>query len=245
MYNEESGAEACVRAVLHVLEAMPGQHALVAVEDGSRDATARILRSLVPLSPHFVLLEHPANRGYGAALRTGTECAAAQGYDYVLFMDSDLTNDPRDIPRFIEKMREGYDVIKASRFRPGGGMEGVPWQRAFFSLVGNLVARALFRAGIRDCTNGFRAVRTSVLMGMDLRERGFAVIVEELYYSKFLARSFCEVPVRLTSRASNQRPTSFSYSRETLSKYFSYAWKAFRGHVPPGIREYTGTSGLL
>ena len=93
-------------------------------------------------------------------------------------MDSDLTNDPGDIPKFVAQMERDVDVIKASRFIEGGGMAGVPWQRAIFSRSGNWVARALFRVGLRDCTNGFRAVKVAILTRMDLREAGFPVIVE-------------------------------------------------------------------
>jgi dolichol-phosphate mannosyltransferase len=146
-------------------------------------------------------------------------------------MDSDLTNDPRDIPRFAEKMRAGVDVIKATRFTAGGGMVGVPWQRAFVSRAGNGVARMLFGLPLRDCTNGFRAVRTSLLTQMDLKERGFPVIVEELYWCRFLATSFAEVPVTLTSAG---RASSFRYRPSVFASYLRHPLRAFFGLAPVG-----------
>ena len=115
-------------------------------------------------------------------------------------------------------------------------MPGVPWKRRAISRAGNVVAKALFRVGVKDCTNGFRAVRTSVLTRMDLRENGFSIIMEELYQCKFLAHSFCEVPVLLTNRSEEQRPTSFSYTPRTFLKYFKFALKAFLG-LKPAARE--------
>jgi len=226
MHNESAGAEACVREVCAVLDKLPMRCALLVVEDGSRDNTARILETIAPQYPKFEVIRHPRNMGYGSALRTGMERAARDGYDYALFMDSDLTNDPADIPRFVEQMKAGADVIKASRFTGEGGMSGVPFKRAVFSRTGNLVARALFGIGLRDCTNGFRAVRVAILEQMNLTENGFPIIVEELYQCKLLAKSYAEVPVVLTSRTDDQRPTAFSYKPATFYKYFCYALKA-------------------
>jgi dolichol-phosphate mannosyltransferase len=236
MFNEERGAEKCVRSVSTAVAQIPERNMLFVVNDGSSDRTGEILNRLATEIPN-VKVVHQNNSGYGGALRTGVREAAADGYDYVLFMDSDLTNDPADIRKFVARMREGFDVIKASRYTKGGRMLGVPWKRRAISRAGNVVAKVLFGIGVRDCTNGFRAVRTSILTRMDLRENGFSIIMEELYQCKFLAHSYCEVPVLLTNRSDEQRPTSFSYNSETFLKYFRFALKAFLGLKPVSRRE--------
>lgn len=237
MYNEERGVEVCVRRVCGALSALPIQNKLIAVNDGSRDRTGAILDRLAAETPNLQVVHHERNAGYGAALRTATRKAADAGFDYALFMDSDLTNDPEDIRRFLPMMERGVDVIKASRFIEGGRMEGVPWRRGVFSHAGNWLARTLFGLGIRDCTNGFRAVKVRILAQMNLRESGFPIIVEELYQAKTLAKTFSEVPVVLTSRTGDQRATSFSYNPQTLSKYLAFALKAFFGMRPDIKRE--------
>ena len=237
MYNEERGAEKCVRCVSEALAQISERNTLLVVNDGSKDLTGEILARLALDIPSLTVVNHPSNAGYGAALRTGVRKAAAEAYDFALFMDSDLTNDPADIPKFVARMKENFDVIKASRYIAGGGMPGVPWKRRAMSRAGNFVARVLFRNGVRDCTNGFRAVRTSILMRMDLRENGFSIIMEELYQCKFLAKSYCEVPVLLTNRSEEQRPTSFTYSPETFLKYLKFASKAFLGVKPATTEE--------
>lgn len=227
MYNEESGAETCVCRICDVLATVPLRSALVAVNDGSRDQTAAILNRLSAKRRNLTVIHHDNNRGYGAALRTGIEHAAEGSFDYALFMDSDLTNDPLDIPRFVEKMREGYDVIKATRYSNGGEVSGVPAYRVLISRVGNWIARRLYRLPITDCTNGFRAVRTGILSQMDLTESKFPIIMEELYYSSFLASTFAQIPVRLTNRGEQQRPTSFVYRPRIFWEYMKYPLKAF------------------
>jgi dolichol-phosphate mannosyltransferase len=236
MYNERAGAERCVREIAEVLATVPNRTSLIVVDDGSADGTGPVLATLQTRYVPLDVVTHAVNRGYGAALVTGAARAAASGFDYALFMDSDLTNAPQDIPRFAEKMRDGADVIKATRFTAGGGMVGVPWRRALVSRVGNVVARTLFRLPLRDCTNGFRAVRTSLLVRMNLREPGFPVIMEELYWCSFLTRSFAEVPVTLTNAG---RASSFRYRPSVFRSYLRYPWRAFLRRPP----ESTGLRG--
>jgi glycosyltransferase involved in cell wall biosynthesis len=226
MYNEAAGAARCVREVCSILTGLPERTGLIVVEDGSDDCTKQILQQLAESEPKLEVVVHARNMGYGTALRTGVEHAVQTGYDYALFMDSDLTNDPRDIPRFVAKMKGGVDVIKASRYIRGGGMLGVPLHRVLISRLGNSIARLLFGIGVRDCTNGFRAVRLDILARMHLQENGFAVIVEELYQSKFLASTYAEVPTTLTNRRTEIRSTSFTYKPSIFLKYLKYGIKA-------------------
>jgi dolichol-phosphate mannosyltransferase len=232
MYNEELGAERCVARVCEQLERLPHRCRLIAVNDGSADATSAILERLSGGQPRLRVVTHPQNLGYGAALRSGVVAAVAENFDYVLFMDSDLTNAPSDIPHFVEKMAEGVDVVKATRYRGGGRMVGVPWQRRWVSHAGGLIARLLFRLPLSDCTNGFRAVKSRLRVHMQLNEPGFPVIVEELYHCVFLTRSFGEIPVVLASRDADVRPTSFQYRPRTFYRYLKYCLLACL-RIPP------------
>jgi dolichol-phosphate mannosyltransferase len=232
MFNEEEGAERCVIEVCRELRRLPHRSRLVVVDDGSSDGTAAILHHAAHTQPLLQVVAHPHNRGYGAALRTGVEVAHAAGFDYVLFMDSDLTNSPGDIPRFVDEMKRGADVVKATRYSGGGGIRGVPFSRWIISAVGNRVARMLFGLPIHDCTNGFRAVRTPLLMQMTLGESRFPVIMEELYWCRFLARTYAEVPVVLTSRRAEQRPTAFAYAPSVFWSYLKYPIRAFLRRPP-------------
>jgi glycosyltransferase involved in cell wall biosynthesis len=231
MFNEAAGAERCVREIVRALSGLRNRTMLVLVDDGSRDGTGAALAPLKREGLRFDLVTHEINRGYGAALVTGARRAAELGLEYAVFMDSDLTNSPDDLARFADVMGAGADVIKATRFRRGGRMVGVPWQRALISRVGNLIARLLFRLPISDCTNGFRAVRTNLLVRMQLRERGFPVIMEELYWCGFLTTSFAELPVTLTSA---DRPTNFRYGPSVFASYLRYPLYAFFGMSPVG-----------
>ena len=232
MYNEEAGAERCIAQVCRELSAISRRCALLVVEDGSTDRTRSLLQELEPRYANLRVVYHARNGGYGAALRTGIAESVREGYDYVLFMDSDLTNSPADIPRFFEKMDQGFDVIKATRYGSGGSVSGVPLYRVAISRFGNMIVRGLFRLPLSDYTNGFRAVRTSLLSQIQLTENKFSIIMEELYLLKPFNPSYAEVPVELTDRSADARPTSFSYRPSTFWNYLKYPLKSLFGMSP-------------
>jgi dolichol-phosphate mannosyltransferase len=236
MYNEEAGAEACIRTVCRELRELPNRTDLIVVNDGSADGTGQMLANLLSQQTwRFTVVNHIRNCGYGAALRSGVEEAARNRYDYVLYMDSDLTNDPRDIPKFAAMMECGADVIKATRYSLGGGVSGVPLYRVLISKLGNRLARLLYGLPVHDCTNGFRSSKVSVLTQMNLTENRFPIIMEELYWAKFLARNFAEVPIVLTNRTSEQRKTSFVYDLRVFYDYLKYPIRARLGIRPRGM----------
>ena len=228
MYNEERIANLSVETILGYARSLPPVVTLLVIDDGSRDKTGVILKYFADKYPpdSFAMISHTANQGYGAALKTGIRYAIDGKYDYVLFMDSDLTNHPRYIANFYEKMHVGWDYIKATRYAKGGRAEGVPWHHRVISVGGNCIARALYGLPITDITNGFRAVKVDILKQMNLSENNFAIIMEELTQAKGLTRSFCEIPYTLTSRAKEQGTTHFSYSPKTWMRYLKHAVKS-------------------
>ncbi len=232
MYNEEQNVEVCVESLLAQLNRslIPGY--LITVNDGSTDTTLAKLYELGRAYPEIIIVDREQNGGYGAALSSGVDEASRRGYDYALFMGADLTDNPEYIPQFVTKMQLGYDVIKASRYISGGGIDGVPFTRSFISIVGNFLARHLFRLPVSDCTNGFRAVKVDLLKKIPFSQSGFAVIMEELYHLKYYADSFADIPYVLTSRAPEQGKSKFSYKPKVLLTYLWYPVKAFAGVIP-------------
>jgi dolichol-phosphate mannosyltransferase len=164
MYNESAIAQRSMETVLRYTKAFPKTTVLI-VDDGSDDATEEIVRTHIEKdsSNQLVLVRHDMNQGYGAALKTGMRYTIDEGYDYAVFMDSDLTNHPKYLSGFYDAMSRGTQYIKATRYDGRGGMQGVPWQRQIMSRAGNGIARALYRLPISDPTNGFRAVHRSIL----------------------------------------------------------------------------------
>lgn len=222
VYNEERGIEQSCRSIVRVAEQYPGRTAVIAVDDGSRDSTAKILAELECQLELLQLCTHQANRGYGAALRTGAQRASELGFDYVAFIDSDLTNPPEDLLKIGDMADRGFSYIKGSRFVAGGGMGSVPFRRRIVSQLGNVAGRVLFGTRLHDVTNGFRAVRTDLYLSWPLQERGFPVIVEEFDWALRAHADCVEFPTILTARDRERRASSFPYSPRLILSYLRY-----------------------
>lgn len=235
VYNEEATIERACTEIAAVVERYPGRAKVIAVDDGSADDSAAIMDRLAGELDSFEVVRHDANAGYGAALRTGARYAHDLDLEFVAFIDSDLTNPPQDLLKIGELLSSGGEYVKGSRFVEGGGMSAVPASRRAASRLGNAVARALFGTRVHDVTNGFRAVRTDLFLSWPLRERGFAVIVEEFDWALRSGLEPVEFPTVLAARSGEQRPTAFSYSPGLVLTYLRYPAQALtrrlrRGH---------------
>lgn len=227
MFNEKSGAEKCIDEISQSLKKIDANSKIIAVDDGSSDGTAEILNGLLKDNQNLYVLLHQQNQGYGGALKTGIKKAYELGLTYVLFMDSDLTNQPSDIILFFNKMESNADVIKATRYSDGGQVVGVPYKRRIMSRVGNIIARKLLRLPITDPTNGFRALRTNLANSFDFKEKGFPIIMEELYLLSGMKLVYENVPVTLSNRSSEGRGSSFSYTPVQIFNYLKYPLMAY------------------
>lgn len=105
-------------------------------------------------------------------------------------------------------------------------MIGVPLKRRIITRSASIISACLFRIGVKDCTNGFRAIKVEIARKMTLEEQGFAVILEELYWAKKLGCTFANVPTTLYARSSDQRPTMFAYNYTTIAAYLRHAVRA-------------------
>jgi len=112
VYNEEGNLIPLHRELVSVLDPSGEQYEIIYVDDGSRDGSFAELARVVADCPVATLVRLRRNFGQTAALAAGIE--QSQG-DILVFIDADLQNDPGDIPRLVEKLREGYDVVSGWR----------------------------------------------------------------------------------------------------------------------------------
>ena len=132
---------------------------VVLVDDGSADDTAAAAEAAAAGAglEDAVVLRHRTNRGKTEAMLTASE--AARGEFLVLF-DADLQHSTEEIPRFVAKLDEGFDVV--------AGRKVGRYEKRFVSSVYNGLARAIFRVPVRDL-NSMKAFRADVLSGLTLR----------------------------------------------------------------------------
>ncbi|MCI0493820.1 glycosyltransferase family 2 protein [candidate division KSB1 bacterium] len=112
LYNEEENARILHSKTREALDSLGKEYEIIFIDDGSKDRTFEILKQIHVENPRTKIIKFRGNFGQSAAMAAGFE--AAKG-EYVFAMDGDLQNDPKDIPRLLEKLEEGYDVVSGWR----------------------------------------------------------------------------------------------------------------------------------
>jgi glycosyltransferase involved in cell wall biosynthesis len=161
--NEEDNIVACVTRALDVMREHGINGEVVVADNASEDDSARLARDA---GAHVV---SEPRRGYGSAYLAGF--AAARGR-YIVMADADLTYDWEEIPRFVQEMEQGAEMVIGNRMNnihPGA----MPWLHQYIGnplLTGFL--NLLFKTGVDDAHCGMRALRRDVLPRLDLRTTG-------------------------------------------------------------------------
>jgi glycosyltransferase involved in cell wall biosynthesis len=190
--NEADTIESCIRSAQRALaENDIGGEILIADNgstDGSQDIATRLGARVIPV----------AERGYGSALMGGI--AAAQGR-YILMGDADASYDFAEVPRFLARLREGYELVQGCRLETGGGTVkpgAMPllhrvWGNPMFSAM----ARTWFSAPIHDVHCGMRAFTKELYQRLDQQCTGMEFASENIIKASLLGARMTEVPITL------------------------------------------------
>jgi len=178
---------------------------VVVVDDGSTDGTAGVLREAVERGRPVHAVFHEENRNLGGAMRTlfRTVLERGEDHDVLVCLDADNTFEARQVVDLARRNWDGANLVVASRYVPGGGTVGVPWNRRLTSFGANRLFRMLFPIpGITEYTCSFRAYRLSLLRaavrewGSDwIEEDGFTSMPEILLRLSRLPLQTAELPV--------------------------------------------------
>ena len=198
--NEEENIQTCVTRARDTLaeHGIPGE--VVVADNASEDRSAE----LAAAAGARVITE--PRRGYGSAYLAGF--AAAQGR-YIVMADADLTYDFGEIPRFVEHLDAGADLVMGDRMdniQPGA----MPWLHRY---VGNPVLTGVlnlfFRTGVKDAHCGMRAVRREVLPRLDLRTTGMEFASEMVIRAAKERLDIREFPIEYHPRGGESKLSSF------------------------------------
>jgi len=218
--NEALTLAACLREISAALSANGIDGEIVVADNGSTDGSPAIATA------HGARLVSVTARGYGNALRGGI--AAARGR-YVLMGDADGSYDFSHLPRFLDRLRAGVDLVMGNRFAGGIRPGAMPWKNRY---IGNpalsLIGRVLFRTGIRDFHCGLRAFSVEAYRRMDLRTTGMELASEMVIKAKLLGLRLEEVPTVLRpdgrDRPPHLRPWSDGWRHLRFMLLFSPRW---------------------
>ncbi len=247
-FNEEDSLPTLLPKIK---ETMNEDYRVIVCDDGSSDSTAEKLLEFSKEMP-LEVIRHKINRGLGESARDLFERAAeiVSDSDIVVRLDCDDTHEPEFIPRLVEAVRNGPDVVIASRFAPGGGQLGVSAYRAFISRCANLFMKLFFPIpGVKEYSCGFRAYRGATIKEaitffgnnfIQLKGLGFTCTLEKLVKLRLIGAEFGEVPfvLRYDQKQSDSKMvssiTTLGYLVMTLLYY--WPWGGWR----VGVRKRHG-----
>ncbi len=193
VFNEAGRVAACVEQATAYLAAQPYASELIVVSDGSTDATAQIAREAG--RERVQVIEMPANRGKGFAVRTGVFAATGS---QVLFSDVDFSTPIHEVERFLAAVAAGFDVVVGSRALPGSDVRvRQAWWRQSMGRTFNHIARAAIGFEMRDTQCGFKCFRREAARSIFSRAHidRYAFDVELLWIAQRLKLRVGELPV--------------------------------------------------
>jgi len=196
--NEARTLAGCVREAMGALAASGIAGEVVVADNGSTDGSQTLATQagarVVPV----------AIKGYGNALRGGI--AAARGR-YILMGDADGSYDFSHLPRFVERLRAGADLVMGNRFLGGIEPGAMPWKnRHIGNPVLSFVGRLFFQTGIGDFHCGLRAFTADAYRRMDLRTTGMELASEIVIKSVLFGLRVEEVPTVLRKDGRDRPP---------------------------------------
>ncbi len=190
--NEADTLEICITKALRIFEELGIDGEVVIADNGSDDGSQELAARL------GARVEPVAERGYGAALMGGISAARGR---FVLMGDADDSYDFLEIPKFLEKLREGHDLVQGCRLPRGGGTV-LPGAMPFLHRwIGNpmlsAMVRAMFHAPVNDIYCGMRGFTRELYDRLDQRCTGMEFATEMIIKSTLHGADITEVPITL------------------------------------------------
>lgn len=200
-FNEAENLPALLSSAIKIGDALAIDFEIVIVDDGSQDRSAKLLARASAADARIRAVHHAANRGYGAALRSGLREARGE---LVFFSDADLQFDLGEIRRLLEHA-EDFDIVAGYR-----SPRRDPWIRRAIAMLWGALVRVLFGLPVRDIDCAFKVFHRHVLDSIPIESVGAFVNTEILVRARAAGFDIKQVPVshhrRRSGRQTGARP---------------------------------------
>ncbi len=187
--NEAESLAFCLDKAMKAFRAAGLSGEVIVADNGSTDGSIQIAQE------HGARVIRVPERGYGAALRAGI--AASRG-PFIIMGDADDSYDFTEVPRFVEKLREGHDIVMGNRFRGGIQPGAMPRLHKYFGNPGlTALLNTFFHARIGDSYCGMRGFTRSLYDRLDLRSSGMEFALEMIIKAAQIGARMAEIPIVL------------------------------------------------
>jgi glycosyltransferase involved in cell wall biosynthesis len=201
IYNEQENIQELYGAIVTSLDAIDPCYEIIMVDDGSRDGSFPALQRLASRDERLKVIRFRRNFGQTAAMAAGFDAASG---DIIIPMDGDLQNDPSDIPRLIEKLHEGYDVVSGWR----SDRKDTFVTRKIPSILANALISSFTGVHLHDYGCTLKAYRREVLEGINL--------YGEMH--RFVPALASQVGARVTEIPVRHHPRRYGVSKYGISR---------------------------
>jgi glycosyltransferase involved in cell wall biosynthesis len=194
LYNEQDNVLPLYTRIVEAMVDIGGSYEIVFVDDGSRDGTFKILSEIAGADSRITLVRLRKNFGQTAGLKAGFDFARGE---FIISMDGDLQHDPAEIPAFISKIQEGYDIVSGWRYQRRDA-----WlTRRLPSQMANWIMAKLCGLDLHDFGTTFKAYRREVVKDLQLYGELHRFIPALASWS---GASIAEIPIKNLSRGSGK-----------------------------------------
>lgn len=222
-HNEEKNIKFLTDSIITVMEKEKIGYEIVIVDDNSTDKTGKIAQDISIKNRKITTFHRKGGiRGMGVTLKYGTERANG---DIIVWVMGDCSDDVNAIPKMVEKIRQGFDMVLGSRYMEGGSSGDLSLTKAAMSKTYTRMTKMIFGIKVHDITNAFRAFRKNVFDSVQLESNDFAISPEFAIKAHKKGFKLGEVPVTYKNRKFGKTKFNFFKMGIKYGKLFSYKIK--------------------
>jgi dolichol-phosphate mannosyltransferase len=198
---------------------------ILVIDDSSPDHTANMVRKLQEQYGNILLLLRPRKSGLGTAVTDGFKAflSLERQPECIITMDADFSHNPEEVPKLVEPIRDGYDLVIGSRYCQGGGTRDWSLLRIAVSKIANLITRVTIDAGVADYTSGMRCYSTRLVKDMivDLHSQTYEIQIETIRQAHTRKCRLREVPITFVNRKKGKSKLTMTEIKDFLSYILS------------------------
>ena len=195
-HNEQDNLEPLLKDIKEKVEIE--DYEIILVDDHSTDDTPQICEQLTKKYPKLkVLRREKGLNGMGYALVDGSNKACGE---YIIWVMGDRSDKLESINEMIEKLENGFDIVMASRYMPGGSRGELEVDKAMYGSTYTKLAKIFFGIQVHDITNAFRGFKNGILEELDIKSGDFAISPEFAIKSAIKGYKMGEVPTTYFNR---------------------------------------------
>ena len=220
--NEENAIKTCLDSICTILQKNHFLSEIIVVDNNSTDNSMSVLQEYQRNNPSIplIIIEEKV-RGYGSAYQKGFSTARGK---YIFMADLDGTYDFADIPRFMEKINEGNDLVIGNRFMKNKTLGSMPWHHRY---IGNpflsTLVRLFFGVKVRDIHCGARMFKKDVLERITLSTIGMEFASEMIIKAAREHLSIAEIPIKYSDRIGTSKLQSLRDGWRHMRFIFLYS----------------------